>query len=90
MFKIEVDSGYRIKKPKYISKSEILIAKIFISAYKDLLSKDALIKRSAIVFFSHKICDDYAELIGRSGDQAYEQAKKVLNGEIDLKAFQDT
>ena len=87
MGELKIDYGYRIKKPKYQNVWQDIVVKLFVNAYRDLLSNDHIIKKAAIIFFSSDLCDYFASIINRTGNEAYEQARKVLNGEIDLRAL---
>lgn len=84
---IEVDPGYRIKKPKYYNTCHLMIASIFVLSLKDLTNKKRSIRQKAIRFFSSDICDEFAHEIGRTGAQFYEIAKKVYHGDIDLSDY---
>jgi len=48
MSELAVDPGYRIKKPKAIKPAHIIIARLFLGAFRDLTNKDYHIRRSAI------------------------------------------
>lgn len=57
-----------------------LVIEIFITAYNDLMNPKH--KKSAIDFFQSELCDIYAVMINRTGDEMCRVAGMILQGKL--------
>ena len=66
-----------------------IIVKIFLSVFRDLVSKNRVYVDSAIIFFESDLCDSYAACLGYSGEQMCRVAQSILRGGMKPPTYQN-